>query len=545
MAKSPLRVKPVKNIYRANYPSYLDKNPIYFPETKPYPFSHKLIKWVSTSGLASALIFGSSDLSAQAHQDSLYNPFTLERSQVPYTPVSFGTGAPTRLRSNEAIEAIRRAFKDSGIELERNVWLDKDVGVRLDGYSHQRNIGFVFMDHTNMDQSFIKRPKQGRMARAMDAQQKIKRAFKEDLRHIHENVDRSFQEFLNDKEQFVEGWSFYNRGNEDWDCLEELKDLKGTQSEKEQFIKLFFQFEEKKRNRNYEIEKLDQKIQDFLKHIDVRLDDPFEKLVLLRYTLNISKGRTAHEQYKQRLVREMLEFSNLKSNQDFIDSFDMLMQFYLYNNGSYYLSQDLDYLDLKLEIANAYPVKSWMKRTKRLDQYFDSNFLSFKEFQKIIKNNEKGKQFIAPISHRDGLMIVGGNFYDVPLELYEKQKSIYQEFSNKNGMTKEVLDKKRAERQAINMQYTWKQLKDLPKLESDSIRQVQRKNLKNIEEKYKAMELLSEEEKDVYYAKLKDVEEEIRAAQKKSAEQAKENTMRRLENEVKRYIRWAQAQMGG
>ena len=117
MKKSPLKVQPARKIYHPKYPSFQDKNPLLFPETRPYPFSMKFMNWVSTGGLASIMLLGNSNVIGQTTPDSLYNPFPLENAHVPYRPVSFGTGMPQRLKSEEAVQVILKAFAESGITL--------------------------------------------------------------------------------------------------------------------------------------------------------------------------------------------------------------------------------------------------------------------------------------------------------------------------------------------------------------------------------------------------------------------------------------------
>ena len=130
MKKKQLKVQPAKRIYQPKYPSHADKNPLLYPETRPYPFTQRFINWASTGGIASMMLFSGQTLNAQVNQDTLYNPFPLENAGVPYAASSFGTGMPSRLRSEEALQTIRKAFEESGIKLEENVWYeDKNIGV--------------------------------------------------------------------------------------------------------------------------------------------------------------------------------------------------------------------------------------------------------------------------------------------------------------------------------------------------------------------------------------------------------------------------------
>ena len=119
-----MKVEPARKIYRPKYPSFEDKNPLLFPETKPYPFSMRFINWVSTGGLASIMLL-SSNAAGQTSQDSLYNPFPLENAQVPYRPVMFGTGMPERLKSKEAIVSTFPVNSWNDLVNQRVRWASK------------------------------------------------------------------------------------------------------------------------------------------------------------------------------------------------------------------------------------------------------------------------------------------------------------------------------------------------------------------------------------------------------------------------------------
>ncbi len=112
-------------------------------------------------------------------------------------------------------------------------------------------------------------------------------------------------------------------------------------------------------------------------------------------------------------------------------------------------------------------------------------------------------------------------------------------------MTKDLFDQQRKELQELSAKYPWKTMKELPEVEKDSLYKIQQQERKIINEKYKAMEQLTEEEKAAFDLRFKDVKKRMIAQRKANQEEAKMKTLRKLEEEVKIYIKWAKSQMGG
>lgn len=545
MQKKSLKVQAARKIYQAKYPSYEDKNPLLYPETRPYPFSHKFIKWASTGGLLSIMLFGGNQAQGQAQQDSLYNPFPLENAGVPYMPTMFGTGMPERLNSEEAIQTIRKAFADSGIELEENVWLkDEDVGVYLNGYSHEEEIGFLFMDYSNMDNSFVRdSPYASIKSKTLKVLGKKGYDLKDEINRYKKNRTHEFQRFIEDKDKFIQQLHRYNPKAARKKYAKNLLEVDAQIECEELFNSHHLQYDLDRYRE--ELESQEPLIKEIIEHIDDRLKDDIEKYILFRYasSFRVPRHNTA-DAYAQ-LRSEFEKLTTIKSDKDFIKSYLTFYDFWKYNSNINRLGRDADYQAIKLDIMSKYPLKKWFDHLEELDAYQGRNYVSLKEAKRIDKKNKSGTQFIAPISTRDPLMIVPGGYRYNSQELMKERKQLRQEFNQKNGMTEAIMSQKKAELRILSDKYSWNKLKDLPQAEQDSLQQLQKQERADITAKYKAMEKLTDEERAQFEAKFEELEQRSRDWREARRKEVNMETLRQLEGQVKLYIKWAKSQMGG
>lgn len=549
MQKKPLKVQPVRRAYRPKYPSFEDKNPLLYPETRPYPFNHKFIKWASAGGLASLLLLSGNELLGQVPADTLYNPFPLENAQVPYRPVSFGTGLPERLKSEEAVRAIRKAFAESGIQLEEHVWLEREnIGVYLDGYSHKDKIGFLFMDYANMDGSFLMDPYPPERQKDIEASIEGRYNLQYNVKWHTERRAAEFRSFLEDKGAFVARLTRYSPTELERAYADKLSGLDPQEKSEELFNTYHLQYNlDAYRAR---IEKEDALIREISRHIDARFEDSLEKRVLWHYTYSFRRPQNSTDEFYAKVSDELRQLMEVGSNEDFIEKYLAFIEFLNYNNGSYLLHRDTAYQGLKLDIMKAYPIEKWLDNLEPLNEYHDRNFVSLSEARRIDSRNEEGAQFIAPISSRDPLMVIhNGNLSDSLKKeeklLYEERARLWREYFRENGMTEEILSQRRAEMKVLSEKYSWSKMKDLPRQERDSLNNLQQEERKAIEAKYEAMEQLTAEEKAAYRVKFKALDERERAWQQACAEDIRLNTLRMLEEQVRMYVKWAKSQMGG
>lgn len=541
MPKKKLYVQPVRRIYQASYPSFQDKNPLLYPETRPYPFSRKFIAWASTGGLASLMLFSGSSLMAQETADSLYNPFTIERAHVPYRPVSFGTGQPERLKHQETLEAIRKAFTDSGIELKENVALDdNNISIYLNGYSEKEQIGFVLINYHNMDRSFLIQDEYTMMR--LKEQKKLHINLDRDIKNYNDYRQSEFNSFLENKEEFIERINKYGSKKADSLFAEQLIKLETDSSNQALFYQYKLQFDLVKEKRY--ISKKNEFAQAISAHLNDRFNGALEEY-LLRHRIN-SLTKNKEQEIQTKIVQTFNKIKKTASNKKFIKQYLTLDRFITYNSGGFYsLNSNSEYLALKLEIMNKYSLKEWLSYITILDEYQSQYFVSLDEAKELDKGNANKTRFIAPIYARDELTIIKNGFYfALPEDLQKKTTTLWKEYHEKNGMTDEIRNQKKEELIALTNEYSWAKIKDLPRQERDSLQALQQQKREAIKAKYAAMELLSEEEKAAFQVQFDALKETSNAWRQQRAKEIRQETMQALEQQVKLYIQWARSQMG-
>ena len=543
MKKKPLKVQPAKRIYQPKYPSYADKNPLLYPETRPYPFTQRFINWASTGGIASMMLFSGQSVFAQANQDTLYNPFPLEHAGVPYAPSSFGTGMPERLRSEEALKVIHQAFKESGIELKENVWYeDGEISVYLQGYSEEDEIGFLLIDYYNMDTSFHINYHNNRPLQEYQALSLVEK-FKNDMNRLITDRGNAFQKFLDDKEKYINRSTKYLSENSKEKYLEKIQVLEANENSKTAFEDLYFELEMIRIRDSFNKEEgFDA---DVSRYHDTRFEDNQLKCYLTRYRHRFTKPNEYNKPIREKAIEVFENLKSIQSDEEFIEKFLTLSTFRLYSSGQGILNKNPSYIALKLEIMNSYPIEKWFDHIHILDEFKNKVYISLEETRLIDQNNKKGTKFIAPISMKDKQMIIQPQYHFPTPELDQQESHLRKERDTKNGMTDAVKKARNNEFQELSKQYDYYKIKKLPRAEQDSINNLKTIARQIIRDKYEAMELLTDAEKADYEEKFKAIREQKNKFRKAEAEKAKLKTLRALEAEVKFYIKWAKSQMGG
>ena len=169
MRERPFEVRPVRRYTLAKYPSHRDPDPCSYPDTVPFPFSRAVISAVAGLGVAAGGAGcgpeedteGGSKVGERrsgastrktADGEALTNPFTLDRSGLPYRSSMFGTGQPSYIQDDLARKVIDRVFREEGIELARKHPLkDKEVEVVLDGFEPSSGFGYFFARFQNLE----------------------------------------------------------------------------------------------------------------------------------------------------------------------------------------------------------------------------------------------------------------------------------------------------------------------------------------------------------------------------------------------------------
>ena len=534
MQNKPLKVKPARRVYQPRYPSYADKNPLLHPETRPYPFQLKFVKWLSAGGLASIMLLNGSELMAQSAVDTLYNPFPFEqeKAKVPFMSGGFGTGMPERLTAEEARTAIKKAFTDSGIALEEQFRLkEKDIDVRLDGYNAEEKIGFILMTHDNKDNSYHQGSGKLNFGKKKDLSSSIK--------HYHKKWEEVFSGFVRDKKGFLEKLARRNQTDHIKTYLQQLESLEPKTKNTSLFIEYHLQYE--LGNFSVFIKEEEPLIKEMYEYIDRRFKPSIEKRILWGIALNFRSSTKVPDKNINKFSEEFRKLSETKSDKDFIKDYLIMNDFLSYYSGAWSLRLDETYQKLKLEVMNTWPLEKWCERTEKLDAYQDERFLSLEEAQLLDSNNAKGFKFVAPIDADDARLIKSRFKVDTQ-ELEDERRLLRMDYREQNGMTEKILLQQRIEQEAISEKYKSIELHKLPKQERDSLQNKRSKENEMIRNKYKAMEQLTPEKKEEFGKKIRALNNRIH---EKQENEIRQNAMKRLEDEVKLYIKWAKSQMGG
>ncbi len=160
-----LKVTPLVKAYRPKYPSFSDPNPLDHPESRPYPFTLKMLHRLSAAGFLGTVMFscgvqapnykGASD--SKTSQDSLINPFPISATNLPYQPAMFGTGLPSRLSSREVVEVLNEAFTAEGLHVVKDTSIKiGDQFIPVSAYSPETKIGYILMNSSNHGDGMIK-----------------------------------------------------------------------------------------------------------------------------------------------------------------------------------------------------------------------------------------------------------------------------------------------------------------------------------------------------------------------------------------------------
>lgn len=144
-----LKIQPLKKGYLPNYPSWEDPNPLLFPNTRPYPFRDRMLKYLAAAGfISSGLLATLIPNVSWAQKAELYNPFTFKDLGIPFRTSMFGTGLPSRMTALEIRSIIETAFKKEQIDLRSGVIYKEGIyAYELDGYNADMKIGYVFADY--------------------------------------------------------------------------------------------------------------------------------------------------------------------------------------------------------------------------------------------------------------------------------------------------------------------------------------------------------------------------------------------------------------
>lgn len=240
------RVRPVRKYRRAKYPSHADPDPTTWPAPVEFPFHRELVRAVAGVGLAAAM-FGTA-----MSQDAKQNPFPVAKSGLPHRTSPYGTGAPTYMNDQTAVQLIHKVFKEEGFDL-RDVAYDKDgVAFRPSGFDPKRRIGYVWGNWLTLDADSIvswtvareglpAEPKEPAEIRKWLASQehRIKA-----LSYAQQKEAARLRALLDDDASLIEGFKkFHKAFHDEFLSMAEIRKLEEEFPKKKEFVAVISQFD--------------------------------------------------------------------------------------------------------------------------------------------------------------------------------------------------------------------------------------------------------------------------------------------------------------
>lgn len=146
--KGPLRVVPVRNCAKPQYPRAGAARGFDFTDGRRWPFSRK----VSAAVLSAAMAMGCEAVGFEPRVPKRRAP-SAQVVANPFAPKAWvpvrisGKGGPTFLPDELAVDTILAAFREEGVEMRPGVRFAKDgVTVQLTGYDARHHLGFVLLN---------------------------------------------------------------------------------------------------------------------------------------------------------------------------------------------------------------------------------------------------------------------------------------------------------------------------------------------------------------------------------------------------------------
>lgn len=483
MPKQILSVRPLKRAYQPKYPSHADPNPIDHPETRPYPFSQKMIDALGKAGFVGALMLSPLAVDAQAEDVRSENPFPVAKTNLPYVPISYGTGQPSRLSREDVIDFIHQVFIKEGLQPKRDQLVTADsLRITADSYDESCNIGFVWLDHTNFGPGMRQEHYYDWRATARSQEQAYEstlNGLEQEYRYYQRDTVRYLSRLVNN--------TYLNRPIDhdlQRDFTEKLPTLKTAEAQAAYFIERLAEFRYLEHlNRYQALEGYDAYVE-LLERISAIATDSIEKYSLAWRTHSITKFLSVeHAVLRQAMLVELQNVAALTDVEEWRKALEWLITYSQLDDQRRYLGYNTLMEEDFAAVLNAKTAKERAHKYELLVTMIDEQEVSLAEARKLEEAATEGEYFIAPISIFD-------------------DRSIYR--TNGQGATAE-----------------------------------ERQRLKELIEK--AQNATLEEERRSYRQAYYELQSII---SNKEVERGKLQSLKLLEEEVRSYIRWAKAQQG-
>ena len=495
----------------------------------------------------SFLFICSAQTYGQSQNEELFYPFDIKRVHVPHASRWCGTGVPQRVKTKSAKQAIFNAFDAMGIELEENVSLDIDSSTMfLTGYNAEEKIGFVFIDRSNMDATLYRpHTKHGALpVRNIIKEKTHTNWWDKNVLVYKKETQKYFDIFLKNKKSGLAIFKKYSRLASNKQIYQKLQALEAIETNRTQFEGLLLQLRlNEQRTKAFEKEPLQKEMVD---QFEKRFEDTILKLVLYDKVASFKGSLAKDEPYFQKLLTKIDKLKLEENDYRFLENFNHLRLFHIYDLPNF--EKDEKYFSIKMDIMDEHPVSSWMDELSPLQQYYKDRTVSLKEARDLDAKNKNGEQFIAPIFYHDPLMII--QYPIIPSlpsshPLFKEQTEILNELKEVFRTEKEALDRKRLDINVVYENHGHATMHHLPKNIQDSISVLIHKELQLVDLKYEDEDAAIEEERVRVDKKFAEWIEREKLWKAESRRNAETQTLDRLEEKVKMYIKWARSQMKG
>lgn len=398
------KVQPPRRIYQPQYPSFMDKNPLEHPDSRPYPFSQKMLKTLAAAGFVGAILVlnpGCKSNKPVAPDTELSNPFPLSAANIPFSPSSFGTGLPQRLTRDTAIAAINNAFRSEGEKVVLDTMINRNgLTVTLNAYIPKYDIGYIWMDWSNFGKGIIKKDSNFHGNPPSIANPKAYQKWLYDL--SAEEYDR----FMENETAYYKNFSSPQKSH--IFLIEELKKgLPLISSKKARRIFFIQKWQESHALHSIEHTKeysLAPEMLQWKLNLKNRVKNDEEYTLFLSRMDNISfyfNEKRSSIELVATLNQELKEITQTKSDWEWEKRIENLFYLLAPSVDKYALRNDPKYQNLLIKILNITPWQKRKDQRRLLTDYIENKYISLQEAQKIDKANQEGKYFIAPISVRD------------------------------------------------------------------------------------------------------------------------------------------------
>jgi len=490
--KNKLAVRPLQRAYQPKYPAYWEENPLKHPDAYPYPFSKRMLQTLNATGFAGALLLSTltgcdtpQPISQSGGSRSLKgNPFPVAATNLPYTPVSFGTGLPSRLKREDAIDYINRAFEKEGLAMAYDTLVEIN-GVRIpaNAYNVKYQLGYVWIDYLNHGRG---------MAKSSNWRTPRPSGQREVEQHYRDRAATHWESYQNDPEKYVDnqihgGQRAYAQAFRDA-LQKEMPRLEGQRGQRRFFEEQYIQY-----LLNANVSSTRQKLEKVaasLERIVQQEGDPLAALALTdrfistvwRYTRSNKVGENFHKQ----LLSELDAINSTQNRKRWRDHLEALLSLLNTVPHTFVNANDPVFEKLHL-ILQEHKWRMWKRQEAALEDMVDARLVDYHEMERIEILAKNGEAYVAPISQLDHRTIVRRGWGYAAPDLLQRQLELHRQL--KEAETEEIRD-------SLNQ----------------SIRT------------------------------LKQQQQELREMRSDSIHQA---ALEELEMEVRRYIQWARTQQGG